>query len=197
MRLCASWRHRRLSCKAATERGTLCWSSGQHAMIWGTGALTRQSALFATAWTTPLRRLTSHATPEDRFSASLTSQVLLPGVPCTHSFPYHEGCISHMVPAAIQERGLGLCCVCFVMVNSVIPKVAYRHAGLRTRNLDVKALQAVFELLQSHYPERLHALWFLNAPFIFWGVWRMVRLQSRCLLSPSYPKHLHRIEVAL
>jgi hypothetical protein len=48
-------------------------------------------------------------------------------------------------------------------------------AGLRTRNLDVKALQAVFELLQSHYPERLHALWFLNAPFIFWGVWRMVR----------------------
>ena len=47
-------------------------------------------------------------------------------------------------------------------------------AGLRTRNLDVKALQAVFELLQSHYPERLAALWFLNAPFIFWGVWRLV-----------------------
>ena len=46
---------------------------------------------------------------------------------------------------------------------------------MRTRNLDVKALQAVFELLQSHYPERLHALWFLNAPFIFWGVWRMVK----------------------
>ena len=52
------------------------------------------------------------------------------------------------------------------------------HAGLRTRNLDVKALQAVFELLQAHYPERLHALWFLNAPFIFWGVWRMVRLSG-------------------
>ncbi len=50
------------------------------------------------------------------------------------------------------------------------------YAGLRPRNLDVKALQAVFELLQSHYPERLHALWFLNAPFIFWGVWRMVSL---------------------
>lgn len=47
-------------------------------------------------------------------------------------------------------------------------------AGLRTRNLDVKALQAIFELLQSHYPERLCALWFLNAPFIFWGVWRLV-----------------------
>lgn len=50
-------------------------------------------------------------------------------------------------------------------------------AGLRTRNLDVKALQAIFELLQSHYPERLSALWFLNAPFIFWGVWRLVRSQ--------------------
>lgn len=49
------------------------------------------------------------------------------------------------------------------------------HAGLRTRNLDVKALQAIFELLQSHYPERLNALWFLNAPLIFWGVWRLVR----------------------
>lgn len=46
--------------------------------------------------------------------------------------------------------------------------------GLRTRNLDVKALQAIFELLQSHYPERLCALWFLNAPLIFWGVWRLV-----------------------
>lgn len=41
----------------------------------------------------------------------------------------------------------------------------------------MKALQAIFELLQSHYPERLSALWFLNAPFIFWGVWRLVTSQ--------------------
>ncbi len=53
----------------------------------------------------------------------------------------------------------------------------------------MKALQAVFELLQSHYPERLHALWFLNAPFIFWGVWRMVRL-----LSNHLSKHLLVVE---
>ena len=59
-------------------------------------------------------------------------------------------------------------------------------AGLRTRNLDVKVLQAIFELLQAHYPERLAALWFLNAPFIFWGVWRLVQrtrplcTRSRC-----------------
>ncbi|CAL8470218.1 g9760 [Coccomyxa elongata] len=54
-------------------------------------------------------------------------------------------------------------------------KCLFDLSGLRTRNLDVKALQAIFELLQSHYPERLSALWFLNAPFIFWGVWRLVR----------------------
>ena len=72
-----------------------------------------------------------------------------------------------------------------------------RHAGLRTRNLDVKALQAVFELLQSHYPERLHALWFLNAPFIFWGVWRMVRLLGNHLLCEKFPTHLHPYKTAL
>lgn len=47
-------------------------------------------------------------------------------------------------------------------------------AGLRMKNLDVGALQAVFEVLQQHYPERLGELWFLNAPFIFWGLWRVV-----------------------
>ncbi|KAK9808894.1 hypothetical protein WJX72_005949 [[Myrmecia] bisecta] len=47
-------------------------------------------------------------------------------------------------------------------------------SGLRMNNLDLKALQAVFELLQQHYPERLAALWFLNAPMIFWGIWRLV-----------------------
>ena len=29
-------------------------------------------------------------------------------------------------------------------------------------------------LLQNHYPERLAQLWFLNAPSIFWGLWKMV-----------------------
>ena len=42
-------------------------------------------------------------------------------------------------------------------------------AGLSMNNLDVKALRAIFELLQGHYPERLSELWFLNAPWIFWG----------------------------
>jgi CRAL/TRIO domain len=29
-------------------------------------------------------------------------------------------------------------------------------------------------MLQGHFPERLSQLWFLNAPFIFWGLWRIV-----------------------
>ena len=36
-------------------------------------------------------------------------------------------------------------------------------------NLDVQALRRIFDLLQGHFPERLSELWFLNAPWIFWG----------------------------
>lgn len=33
--------------------------------------------------------------------------------------------------------------------------LSHSLAGLRPRNLDVKALLAIFEMLQQHYPERL------------------------------------------
>ena len=46
--------------------------------------------------------------------------------------------------------------------------------GLAPRNCDYKALLAIFEMLQSQYPERLATLFFIDAPFIFWGVWRIV-----------------------
>ena len=29
-------------------------------------------------------------------------------------------------------------------------------------------------MLKLHYPERLDAFWFLNAPTIFWALWRVV-----------------------
>lgn len=29
-------------------------------------------------------------------------------------------------------------------------------------------------MLKMHYPERLDAFWFLNAPTIFWALWRVV-----------------------
>lgn len=47
-------------------------------------------------------------------------------------------------------------------------------SGLSLNNLDVGGLRAVFETLQQHYPERLAALYFINAPLIFWGLWKLV-----------------------
>jgi hypothetical protein len=41
-------------------------------------------------------------------------------------------------------------------------------------NLDAKALQAVFEVLQQHFPESLSELWFLNTPMLFYGLWKVV-----------------------
>lgn len=62
----------------------------------------------------------------------------------------------------LQRNQLGKICCLFDL------------SGLSLRNLDVKSLGKVFELLQRHYPERLASLWFLNAPLIFWGVWNCV-----------------------
>ncbi|CAD7695511.1 unnamed protein product [Ostreobium quekettii] len=46
--------------------------------------------------------------------------------------------------------------------------------GLRMENLDAQGFSAIFDVLEKHYPERLAVLWFLNAPFLFWGVWRLI-----------------------
>jgi hypothetical protein len=45
-------------------------------------------------------------------------------------------------------------------------------AGLGRRNLDVRTLLNIFELLQQHYPERLFRLWFLNGERRTGGTWR-------------------------
>ena len=45
-------------------------------------------------------------------------------------------------------------------------------------NLDVQALRRIFDLLQTHFPERLSELWFLNAPWIFWGA--LARVSCSC-----------------
>lgn len=37
-----------------------------------------------------------------------------------------------------------------------------------------QALLGVFEVLQRHYPERLRCLYFVRAPLLFWGVWRLL-----------------------
>lgn len=47
-------------------------------------------------------------------------------------------------------------------------------SGIGLGNLDAKALQAVFEVLQQHFPESLSELWFLNTPMLFYGLWKVV-----------------------
>ncbi|GLC33863.1 hypothetical protein PLESTB_000812300 [Pleodorina starrii] len=46
--------------------------------------------------------------------------------------------------------------------------------GLKASNCDFATLRNVFDLLQHHYPERLHTLWLYNAPYIFYGLYKMV-----------------------
>jgi len=46
--------------------------------------------------------------------------------------------------------------------------------GASMDNMDVAGLKQIFGLLQSHFPERLGRMIFLDPPVIFWGVWRVV-----------------------
>lgn len=47
-------------------------------------------------------------------------------------------------------------------------------SGMTMKNYDFGALKAVFDLLQNHYPERLFRLYLYCAPFIFYGLWKLV-----------------------
>ena len=42
------------------------------------------------------------------------------------------------------------------------------------RGFDVALLKDIFEVLQKHYPEVLASLYFVNAPWIFYGIWQLV-----------------------
>ena len=53
-------------------------------------------------------------------------------------------------------------------------------------NLDVQALRRIFDLLQTHFPERLSELWFLNAPWIFWGATYATRLLTIASLADNH-----------
>jgi CRAL/TRIO domain len=62
-------------------------------------------------------------------------------------------------PAMQQHAALG------VARSSVLVPVSAAPAPRSHQSLLV---------LKGQFPERLSQLWFLNAPFIFWGLWRIV-----------------------
>lgn len=47
-------------------------------------------------------------------------------------------------------------------------------ANVGYSNLDAAVLRVSFAVLANYYPERLHAVWFYDAPTIFWGTWKLV-----------------------
>ncbi|KAK9798213.1 hypothetical protein WJX73_007072 [Symbiochloris irregularis] len=46
--------------------------------------------------------------------------------------------------------------------------------GMSMDSIDAAVLRAVFDLLANHYPERLGKLWMLDAPGIFYALWKVV-----------------------
>lgn len=46
--------------------------------------------------------------------------------------------------------------------------------GISVDSLDAPALKSIFELLQAHFPERLARMTFVDAPIMFYAVWRVV-----------------------
>lgn len=65
------------------------------------------------------------------------------------------------------------------MMNSVVTLASLPAASARwlvafVRPECCSSLTVHPPMPQGHFPERLSQLWFLNAPFIFWGLWRLV-----------------------
>jgi CRAL/TRIO domain len=51
----------------------------------------------------------------------------------------------------------------------------FNLAGVKiSRNVDINFLRGVFDLLQTHFPETLSKLYFIDAPLLFLGVWKCV-----------------------
>ncbi|KAI5055459.1 hypothetical protein GOP47_0028980 [Adiantum capillus-veneris] len=57
-------------------------------------------------------------------------------------------------------------------VEKIIVIVDLKHLGYK--NVDVKGYIAAFQLLQNYFPERLAALYMVNVPRFFHGVWKVI-----------------------
>ena len=51
----------------------------------------------------------------------------------------------------------------------------FNMSGVKiSKNVDINFLRGVFDLLQTHFPETLSRLYFIDAPLLFLGVWKCV-----------------------
>lgn len=44
-----------------------------------------------------------------------------------------------------------------------------------TKNLDLKSLRFMIQMLQNHYPESVGKILIFNAPWFLWGSWKLIR----------------------
>eukprot|EP00271_Cylindrocystis_brebissonii_P013566 TRINITY_DN33506_c0_g1_i1.p1 TRINITY_DN33506_c0_g1~~TRINITY_DN33506_c0_g1_i1.p1 ORF type:complete len:264 (-),score=55.94 TRINITY_DN33506_c0_g1_i1:328-1119(-) len=58
------------------------------------------------------------------------------------------------------------------------------------KNIDVKALIAIFGILQAHYPERVGQLFLVHVPYVFWSFWKLVEP----FVDPITRKKIHFVE---
>lgn len=54
-------------------------------------------------------------------------------------------------------------------------KVIFDVSSVNRKNVSIEFLESIFSILQTHYPNCLHTLYFVDAPFLFWAIWRCVR----------------------
>lgn len=58
------------------------------------------------------------------------------------------------------------------------------------KNMDSRGMINLFDTLQAHYPERLSVLYVLHVPYIFWGVWKVVKP----FIDPRTRQKIHFVE---
>lgn len=60
-----------------------------------------------------------------------------------------------------------------------------------------KFLKSITHISQNYYPELLHEMYIINAPFIFTGIWNIIKLmidkdiQKKIHIYSNTPKKLH------
>ncbi|MCO5583153.1 hypothetical protein L7F22_037062 [Adiantum nelumboides] len=57
-------------------------------------------------------------------------------------------------------------------IEKIVALVDLNHVSYK--NVDVKGFIAGFQLLQNYYPERLAAIYIVNAPIFFYGIWKVI-----------------------